>query len=142
MYNRKWGQDRRRFQRLSLNLVVWYKVLHPEPANNMLGTAEREAITVDISPFGMAFMSSFNIPAFTDLALKFIIFSSQDGSYSTLTVPIEINARVRSCAPAERGEFRVGVSFSNIELEKQQKLMKFARESQQPFISPFGKKPC
>jgi len=133
MYNRKWGQDRRRFQRLNLNLVVWYKFLKPAQALT-LGTAEREAITLDISPFGMAFMSSFNIPAFTDLVLKFIIFSSQDGSYSNLTIPIEVNARVCSCTPAEKGEYRVGVSFSNIALEQQQKLMKFARQSLRPFV--------
>jgi c-di-GMP-binding flagellar brake protein YcgR len=134
MYNRKWGKDRRRFQRLNLNLVVWYKVLHPHPENNLLGTAEREAITTDISPFGMAFMSSFNIPAFTDLGLKFIIFSSKDGSYNTLTIPMEVNAKVRSCTPGEKNEYRVGVSFTNIQLEQQQKLMKFARESLRPFV--------
>jgi c-di-GMP-binding flagellar brake protein YcgR len=134
MYNRKWGKDRRRFQRLNLNLVVWYKILHIEQANNMLGAEEREAITTDISPFGMAFMSSYNIPAYTDLSLKFIIFSSQAGAYSSLTIPIEVNAKVRSCALCENNEYRVGVSFSNIELEKQQKLMKFVQESQQPFV--------
>ena len=134
MYNRKWGQDRRRFQRLNLNLVVWYKLLRPMEAGNMLGTEDREAITVDISPFGMAFMSSYNIPLFSDLALRFIIFTSQDGTYSNLTIPLEVNAKVRSCTPAEKGEYRVGVSFSNIQLEQQQKLMKFARESQRPFI--------
>lgn len=134
MYNRKWGKDRRRFQRLNLNLVVWYKVLHPEQANNMLGAVEREAITTDISPFGMAFMSSYNIAAFTDLGLKFIIFSSQNGVYSNLTIPIEVNARVRSCAPCENNEYRVGVSFTNIELNQQQQLMKFARESLRPFV--------
>jgi c-di-GMP-binding flagellar brake protein YcgR len=134
MYNRKWGKDRRRFQRLNLNLVVWYKIIKSSQAPNALGSAEREAITVDISPFGMAFMSSFNIPAFTDLALKFIIFSSQDGSYSNLAIPLEVIAKVRSCAPAEKGEFRIGVSFTNIELEQQQKLMKFARESLRPFV--------
>ena len=85
MYNRKWGKDRRRFQRLNLNLVVWYKALNPEYARKMLGASEREAITLDISPFGMAFMSSFNIPAFTDLGLKFIIFNSQAGFYHLRT---------------------------------------------------------
>jgi hypothetical protein len=99
-----------------------------------LGTVEREAVTVDISPFGMAFMSSFSIPPATDLALKFIIFSSQDGVYERLAIPLEVNAKVRSCTPAEKGEFRIGVSFTNIQLEQQQKLMKFARESLRPFV--------
>lgn len=134
MYNRKWGKDRRRFQRLNLNLVVWYKLLYPEKAPSLLGMVEREAITVDISPFGMAFMSSYSMPVFTDLALKFIIFSSQNGSYSSLTIPLEVNAKVHSCAPCENNEYRVGVSFTNIELEQQQKLMKFARESLRPFV--------
>jgi len=134
MYNRKWGKDRRRFQRLNLNLVVWYKLVKPVSGPATLGATEREAITLDISPFGMAFMSSFNIPVFTELALKFIIFSSQDGVYNNLAIPIEVNAKVRSCAPAEKGEFRIGASFTNIQLEQQQKLMKFAKESLRPFV--------
>lgn len=134
MFNRKWGKDRRRFQRLNLNLVVWYKLAHPQKATGTLGIAEREAITVDISPFGMAFMSSFNMELYTDLALKFIIFSTKDGSTGNLAIPLEVNAKVRSCAPCEKGEFRVGVSFVNIELEKQQKLMKFAQDSLRPFL--------
>ncbi len=137
MYKRSWGNDRRRFMRLNLNLVVWYRVLRPPPGANMLGRAEREAVTLDISPFGMGFMSSFNIPVYTDLGLKLIIFTAQDGTYTTLTEPIEINARVRSCAPCENNEFRVGVSFTNIELEKQQKLAKFMRESQRVFVSSY-----
>jgi len=134
MYNRRWGQDRRRFQRLNLDLIVWYKALSPEQLRQMLGSVEREATTLDISPFGMAFMSSYNIPAFSDLGLKFIVFSSKAGSYSNLTIPIEVNARVCSCVPYEKNEYRVGVSFSNIELEKQQKLAHFVRESLRPFI--------
>lgn len=134
MYNRKWGHDRRRFQRLKLNLVVWHKILFPEYVREMLGAAEQEAMTTDISPFGMAFMSRYNIPIFTDLGLKFIIFDSQNGSFSNLTIPLEVNAKVRSCLSYENNEYRVGVSFSNILLEQQQKLMKFARESLRPFV--------
>jgi c-di-GMP-binding flagellar brake protein YcgR len=114
--------------------VVWYKLLKAASPAGELGSAEREAVTVDISPFGMAFMSSFNIPVFTELGLKFIIFSSQNGNYNRLTIPLEVHAKVRSCSPAEKGEFRVGVSFINIQLEQQQKLMKFARESLRPFV--------
>ncbi len=134
MFNRKWGKDRRRFQRLNLNLVVWYKLLKPLHPAETLGTAEREAITLDISPFGMAFMSSYNMPVSVDLALKFIIFTSPPGSGSNLAIPLEVNAKVRSCVPAEKGEFRVGVSFTNIQLEQQQKLMKFAQDSMRPFV--------
>ena len=136
MYNRKWGQDRRRFQRLNLNMVVWYKLFKPPiaPRAGGLVAEEREAVTIDISPFGMAFMSSFSIEVFTDLSLKFIIFSSQNGAYERLAVPMEVKAKVRSCSPAQKGEFRIGVSFTDIQLEQQQKLMKFAKESLRPFV--------
>jgi len=134
MFNRKWGQDRRRFQRLNLNLVVWYKALNPAHVRMLLGTSEREAITADISPFGMSFMSSHVIPIFSDLALKFIIFASQSGNYDRLTIPMEVNARVRSCGPWEHNEYRVGVSFSNIELEQQQRLAHFMRDSMRAII--------
>jgi len=100
----------------------------------MLGSSEREATTLDISPFGMAFKSSFNIPAFSNLALKFIVFNSHDNPNSNLVVPIEVSARVRSCVPFEDREYRVGVSFSGIDSEKQQKLAHFVQESMRPVI--------
>ncbi|MCX5694418.1 MAG: PilZ domain-containing protein [Candidatus Omnitrophica bacterium] len=134
MYNRKWGQDRRRFQRLSLNLIVWYKALRPENLCRMLGSSDLAAVTLDISPFGMAFISKHNIPTYSDIGLKFIVFDSQLNPYESLAVPIEVNAKVRSCMPYEEEGYRVGVSFSNIDLEKQQKLAHLMRECLRPII--------
>lgn len=131
MYNRNWGQDRRRFQRLNLNLVVWFKALYPQQT---AAVTEKEAVTLDLSPFGMAFMCNSNISLYSDLALKFIIFSSQDSSYSHLVIPIEVRARVKTCVPYENGRYRVGVSFQNIQLETQQKLARFIRESMRAIV--------
>lgn len=138
MYNRRWGKDRRRFQRLNLNLIVWYKALHPQDLCQILGPTDLAAITLDISPFGMAFMSKYNIPTFSDLGLKFIVFGSHRDSYESLAVPIEVKAKVRSCKPFEADGYRVGVSFDDIDLEKQQKLAHIMKESMRPIIrSPF-----
>ena len=134
MYSRYWGRDRRRFQRLNLNLIVWYKVLSPYDPQFNYGERELEATTLDISPIGMAFIAIHNIPVYAKLALKFIVFSSSAGSYSHLAIPIEVNGEVRSCMPHENNEYRVGVCFKGIELEKQTQLADFVKESLRPVI--------
>jgi len=133
MYNRNWGKDRRRFQRLCLNLGVWYRGLRPDEVCNMLGNSERQAVTLDISLLGMAFACSYKIPIFSYLALKFIIFAAKNGICSNLAIPVEVKAQVLSCVSHEN-EYRIGVSFTGIDFETQQKLAHFIRESSRPYI--------
>ncbi|MFA5411406.1 MAG: PilZ domain-containing protein [Candidatus Omnitrophota bacterium] len=130
MYNRYWGRDRRRFQRLNFNLTVWYKVLIPVNLRLSCPEEDREATTLDISPLGMAFISRSSLPLYTSLVLKFIVFTS----CSNIAIPIEVNGEVRSCMPYENREYRIGVCFKGIEPEKQRQLEDFVKESLRPVI--------
>jgi c-di-GMP-binding flagellar brake protein YcgR len=127
-------QERRKSPRLVLNLPVWYKVLGPEEVSKIFGSAYLSAISLDISPFGMAFMSSHNLPVFSELSLKFVVLGAQPTFYPNLSMPIEVSAKVCSCTPYGIDEYRVGVLFSKIEPQIQQKLASFIRESFPPPI--------
>ncbi|MDD2657949.1 MAG: PilZ domain-containing protein [Candidatus Pacebacteria bacterium] len=134
MYNRHWGHDHRRYQRLNLNLVVWYKVVTPDELRQKFGDKEREVVTIDVSPLGMAFTCIYQIPVYSGLALKFIVFSANYGSRGHLAIPLEITGEVRSCIPHENNEYRVGVYFKQIESNKQVELMRLMRDSLRPCI--------
>lgn len=128
-------QERRKSPRLVFNLPVWYKALGPEEFCKLLGSGYLSAISLDISPFGMAFMTGHNLPAFSDLSLKFVVIGgAQPTLYPNLTMPIEVSAKVCSCTPYGINEYRVGVLFSRIDTQIQQKLASFMRESFPPAI--------
>jgi len=128
MYSNNQWPERREFQRFNLKLPIWYKALNPEPLCSLLGSSYLTSTTLDISPFGMAFMSKHNIPAFSDLSLKFVV-GAQANFYDGLVVPIEVNAKVCSSTLYGKNEYRLGVLFSNIAPEVQKKLASFIRES-------------
>ncbi|MBU1124943.1 MAG: PilZ domain-containing protein [Candidatus Omnitrophica bacterium] len=134
MFNRHWGQDRRRYQRLNLNLIVWYKVVCPDSLRSMLGEKEKEVLTIDIGPLGMAFMCRYHLPSYSTLLLKFIVFSAHAGSYSHLAIPLELQGVVRSSLPSEDNEYRIGICFKDIPTEKQLQLARFVEESLRPCI--------
>ena len=123
------GSDRRRFQRLALNLVVWYKVLAPGYVRSYEGEKDYEAITLDISPMGMSFTSHHVIPLSSNLKLKFLVFNPQAGSFSYIAIPLETKGEVHSCAHIENDGYRIGVSFQDVATQQQKQLTDFLLES-------------
>jgi len=126
--NRSQGQERREFQRLYINLGVYYKVLSPVP-----DSTESKVMSLDISPLGMSFVSNRNLPVFSELELKFALSGTKQSAAPNLTLPIEVRAKVFSCILLNSNEFRVGVLFSSIDSKTQERLIGYIRESSQRF---------
>ncbi|MDD5116816.1 MAG: PilZ domain-containing protein [Candidatus Omnitrophica bacterium] len=131
MFNRYWGRDRRRFQRLLLNLTIWYRVRSPEHLRQALGEGDMEATTLDLSTVGLAFLSRHYIPVWSKLLLKFIFFGSREDSVS-IVKPVEIEAEVKSCLPYEN-EFRLGVCFRGLDEERLGQLNRFIGATLRPY---------
>ncbi|MEW6075498.1 MAG: PilZ domain-containing protein [Candidatus Omnitrophota bacterium] len=125
MYNRNWGKDRRRFQRLKVNLSVWYTVEAPLFVRNALGYREKEAKTVDICEGGMAFIAQSHIPAWTTLILKLVFFKTDREGIVSFSGPVEIVAEVRSSLPCEKDEYRIGVCFKEIRTANKTEVVQF-----------------
>jgi len=131
LFNRYWGKDRRRFQRLLLNLTVWYKVRSPEYLRVKLGERDMEATTLDLSVIGLAFLSNHHIPVWSDLLLKFIFFGSGNGAVS-IVKPVEVEAQVKSCLPYDN-QFRCGVCFKGMDEERRLQLNRFIGATLRPY---------
>ena len=131
MFNRYWGKDRRRFQRLLLNLTIWYKVRTPEHLRLALGEKDIEATTLDLSTIGLAFLSKHHIPVCSTLLLKFIFFGENDGAVN-IVKPVEVEAEVKSCLPYEN-EFRLGVYFKSLDAERRSELSRFVGATLRPY---------
>jgi hypothetical protein len=131
LFNRYWGKDRRRFQRLLLNLTIWYKVRSPEQLRLALGEKDMEATTLDLSTIGLAFISKHYIPVWSTLLMKFIFFGSADSSVN-IVKPVEVEAEVKTCLPYEN-EFRLGVSFKGLDEERRGQLSRFIGATSRPY---------
>ncbi len=131
MFNRYWGKDRRRFQRLLLNLTIWYKVRTPEDLRLKFGEKDMEATTLDLSTIGLAFLSKHRIPVWSTLLLKFIFFGGNEGSVN-IVKPVEVEAEVKTCLPYEN-EFRLGVYFKGLDEERKGELSRFVGATLRPY---------
>jgi c-di-GMP-binding flagellar brake protein YcgR len=114
MHNRCWGSDRRRFQRLKVNLSVWYRVDNPLFVRNAVGDREIEAVTLDLSEKGMAISTKYNIPAWATLIIKLILFKTDRNGLVSFKDPVEILGEVCSNNLLENNEYRLGIRFKEI----------------------------
>ena len=111
------GDDRRRFQRLKMNLAVFYKIESPEYACDITQDQEIEATMLDLSSGGMAFLTRYNIPVWARLLLKFYLFKSDDTGMVSFSDPVELIGEVRSNIMLNYNEYRVGICFKAIHNE-------------------------
>ncbi len=126
--NRLPFEDRRRFQRLSVNITVFYQIESPSELLELVGPQEIEATTVNLSEGGMAFVTGHNLPAWTKLAVKFFLFKSgMTRSMLRFMKPVRIAAEVRTNVPLETNEYRVGVSFKDMSPVDHERLSAFVQ---------------
>lgn len=129
MFIRGSWNDRRRFQRLTMNLCVNYRVVKPLELRFKLGDRELDAEMIDISSGGMAVMTSDHIPPSTVLHLKFSLFKIDKNTGSAVFYrPFEIKGQVRSSIRVEKGH-RLGICFQRDNTEVSLEMKEIAREA-------------
>jgi hypothetical protein len=119
--------DRRRFQRLSMNICVYYRVVRPVELRIKFGDKDVEAKIIDISSSGMAIITEHNIPASSVLHLKFSLFKINKVNGSAVFYrPLEIKGQVRSNITMEKNH-RLGICFQRYDREVSQDVRAVAR---------------
>ena len=121
--------DRRRFQRLNLNLNVFYKVDQPVYVKLWIGDQEIEATTLNLSEGGMAFLTAYDIPLASLLLIKFSLFKINRKGEVDFSKPVEITGEVRSNNSWESREYRLGVCFIRKDEEVKTKISDFVKSA-------------
>lgn len=119
------GNDRRRFQRLRMNLTVVYRVNQPLTVRMLIGDEEIEATTLDLSEGGMALLTKFDIPRGTSLFIKFTLFKVDKAGKVNFYGPMLISGEVRSNVISENDEHRLGICFVNMDEQDRQEMNSF-----------------
>ncbi|MBU0548983.1 MAG: PilZ domain-containing protein [Candidatus Omnitrophica bacterium] len=132
MISRYNPKDRRRLQRLKLNIAVHYRVNEPLHIKVMVGDKEIEARMLDINIGGMGLLTDFNIPAYSLLLLKFSFFRTNKLGLVKPYGPIEATGVVRYNILLEHDQYRLGIRFDKINKEDEEELHKFVKMSLNP----------
>jgi c-di-GMP-binding flagellar brake protein YcgR len=104
------GQERRKFKRVKINLVVVYHPDRPLDVVVMQGSKEERATMLDISQGGMSILAKTNIPISTNVWIKFTLMSS-DKDHADFYGNMEVKGQVRYGIAEPGGRYRLGISF-------------------------------
>lgn len=129
MYRRYSGADRRRFNRLDLDITVFYRIHEPLIVRIMIGDKEVEAAMLNLSEGGIAFLTNYDIPKWTMIFMKFTLSKMNKQGDVSLYGPMEIMGEVRSNASLERGEYRLGICFTRIDERDKGEISNFVKMS-------------
>lgn len=114
MFRKYSGSDRRRFQRLDLNISVFYRVHEPLVVRLLIGDKEVEATIINISEGGIALATEYNIAVDTLLLIKFNLSVMADDGKVSFYGPIQISGEVRSNVFLDN-KYRLGIRFTQIQ---------------------------
>jgi c-di-GMP-binding flagellar brake protein YcgR len=121
------GSDRRRFQRLDVNIAVFYRVDLPLSARLLVGNQEVEATILNLSVGGIALITKYNIPAGTQLLIRFSLTSINKQGEVSLYGPLELKGDVRHSLKWENDNYRLGISFTDIERKDKLEIARFVQ---------------
>ncbi len=131
--NKAYENDRRRFQRLKVNLSVFYRVFEaPWSICELVGGDEFEAIAIDLSESGMGLYSQHAFPEGVVLNLSFILYKCDDDGLISFKDPVDVKAMVCYCLPKEDGYYRLGVSFQEVTTKEKYSLANFIYSTRSP----------
>jgi len=114
MYNKTLGYDRRRFQRLSLNVEVICSIKEPMVARIAIGDMDIHAQMIDLSQVGLAIAAKYNIPVGAVLTISFDLAKMNEKGTASFYQTIKVAGDVRSNIKLSKDEYRLGICFLKI----------------------------
>ncbi len=125
-------QDRRRFQRLELNITVYYQIKEPLNIKVMFGDKEIEAMMLNISAGGMGMLTKFNIPARSTLLIKITLAKMDKQGKVSFYGPMEVVGEVKYNVLEEDKQYRLGIRFIKVERQDQVEITNFIKMTLNP----------
>ncbi len=128
MYRKYSGNDRRRYQRLDLSIIVLYRIDEPVEVRMQLGDKEIEATMLNLSEGGIGLLTNYNIPLWSVLSIKFTLSRMNKHGEVFFQGPMEITGEVRSNVMLKEGEHRLGICFTGVDQKDKVEIVKFIKE--------------
>lgn len=130
MHNQFSGIEKRKFKRIAVNFIVFYKVNFPLRVRIKIGNREVEALAVDISEGGMAVYTDREIPPVSVVNVKFIMMNDYAISPQDHTRSILVRGQVRyNILIEEKKTFRFGMQFMDLPVDDRLFISNFVANS-------------
>lgn len=120
-------KERRKSQRLRVNITIVYRVNKPSHVRVLIGDDEVEATTSDISVGGMSILTVYDIPVSAILTIEFMIYQVNELDKFRFYKSIKVTGEVRSNVLLENDSRRIGIIFTKIEAEDKAEISNFVK---------------
>lgn len=125
MENTENNGEKRRFNRLKVNITVNYQVRKPIHVRMLVGEEDVEAITLDLSEGGMAIMTLYDLPVETLISMEFMVHEEDNSSSFKFYRSIFVQGEVKSNVLMGNNKHRIGISFQKIEESDRTEIARF-----------------
>lgn len=125
MENTENNGEKRRFNRLKVNITVNYQVRKPIHVRMLVGEEDVEAITLDLSEGGMAIMTLYDLPVETLISMEFMVHEEDNSSSFKFYRSIFVQGEVKSNVLMGNNKHRIGISFQKIEESDRAEIARF-----------------
>ena len=107
------GVDRRKFRRVAVSFVVFYKVNYPLVVRVKIGDKEINALAADISEEGIAVLTDHELPPATNVSVKFIMSNDKATNIDDQRKSISVHGELRYNLKIDKG-YRMGIKFLDL----------------------------
>ena len=120
------GPERRKNKRVEVSFTVTYRVNKPPTIFMLVRGKEVYALMMDLSETGMALLTEHEMPTNTELRIKFTLINF-DADEEHRTRLMEIAGKISYCSASEKGESRLGISFTQIKEKDRMAIANFVK---------------
>jgi c-di-GMP-binding flagellar brake protein YcgR len=140
MDNEGLNGDRRKFQRLKINISIAYQVDKHSGVRVVIEDEEVDATTLDLSVEGMAVLTEYDIPILAMLSIEFMVYKIDERNNFKFYKSIKVSGHVRSNLLLEDNTHRIGIYFTKIDAESKAEIAAFVKARIDPCNPdiPFG----
>lgn len=119
--------ERRAFERLKVDLSIIYRINRPLYVRVLISGEEIEATAIDLSQGGIAINTNYDIPISTALSIKIMIYTLTKANNFRFYKVVNADGEVRSNILVGTDKRRIGISFTEIDEEEKEELIRFVR---------------
>lgn len=119
--------ERRKTQRLKINITIVYHVNKPSHVRVLVGDDEVEATTSDLSEGGMSILTVYDIPVSAVISVEFMIYQVDELNKFRFYKSIKVIGEVRSNNKLENDLRRIGIVFTKIDAEDKLEIAGFVK---------------
>jgi len=121
--------ERRKFKRIKVSFVVFYRVNSPLIVRMLIGDKEISAVALDLCEDGMAILTDYEIPTSAIVTVKFIIVNDTAVRNEDRFRSVKIEGEVRYNTLTTERAYRLGIHFIDISADERNFVANFIKMS-------------